>query len=185
MERLGISAVIIEDKTGLKKNSLFGNEVAQEQEDISSFCDKIRAGRAALVSNDFMIIARIESLILEQGMDDALLRAAAYVEAGVDGIMIHSRQKSPDEVFEFARIFRQSSPDVPLVCVPTSYNQVTETELAAAGFNLVIYANHLLRASYPAMEKVAREILTHGRSLEVDKDLISIKQILELIPGTK
>jgi phosphoenolpyruvate phosphomutase / 2-hydroxyethylphosphonate cytidylyltransferase len=185
MERLGISATIIEDKTGLKKNSLFGNEVVQEQEDIQAFCDKIEAGRAGLLSNDFMIIARIESLILERGMDDALTRAQAYAGAGVDGIMIHSRKKQADEVIEFARMFRQDFSDIPLVCVPTSYNQITEDELAAHGFNLVIYANHLLRASYPAMNKVAHTILQQGRSLEVDKDLISIKEILELIPGTR
>ncbi|MBT4519384.1 MAG: phosphoenolpyruvate phosphomutase, partial [Halieaceae bacterium] len=170
---------------GLKKNSLFGNEVVQEQEDIQAFCDKIEAGRAGLLSNDFMIIARIESLILERGMDDALTRAQAYAGAGVDGIMIHSRKKQADEVIEFARMFRQDFSDIPLVCVPTSYNQITEDELAAHGFNLVIYANHLLRASYPAMNKVAHTILQQGRSLEVDKDLISIKEILELIPGTR
>ena len=185
MERLGISAAIIEDKTGLKKNSLFGNEVSQTQENIESFCAKIRAGRANRVNSDFMVIARIESLILERGMDDAITRAKAYVDAGADGIMIHSRQKQPDEVFSFASIFRESYEHIPLVCVPTSYGQVTEDELAAHGFNIVIYANHLLRAAYPAMRKVALGILQDGRSSRVDKDLISIKEILELIPGTK
>lgn len=185
MERLGISATIIEDKAGLKKNSLFGNDVAQTQEDIGSFCDKIRAGRAARVNNDFMVIARIESLILDKGMNDAIKRAQAYAAAGVDGIMIHSRKKSPDEVFEFARLFKTDFPTLPLVCVPTSYNTVTEEILAERGFNLVIYANHLLRAAYPAMQHVAREILRHGRSSEVDKDLMGINEILELIPGTK
>jgi phosphoenolpyruvate phosphomutase / 2-hydroxyethylphosphonate cytidylyltransferase len=126
MERLGLSAVIIEDKTGLKKNSLFGNEVAQSQEDVESFSDKIRLGRKARVGDDFMVIARIESLILDKGMPDAIMRAQAYVNAGVDGIMIHSRKKEPDEVFEFARIFRNDFPNVPLVCVPTSYNKCTE-----------------------------------------------------------
>jgi phosphoenolpyruvate mutase len=185
MERLGISATIIEDKTGLKKNSLFGNDVAQNQDDIGSFCDKIRAGRAARVSDDFMVIARIESLILDKGMNDAIERAQAYAAAGVDGIMIHSRKKTPDEVFEFARLFKADFPTLPLVCVPTSYNTVTEDILAEHGFNVVIYANHLLRAAYPAMQHVAREILRNGRSLEVDKDLMGINEILELIPGTK
>lgn len=185
IERLGISSVIIEDKTGLKKNSLFGNDVAQTQEDIGLFCDKIRAGRASRISSDFMVIARIESLILDRGMDDAVMRAQAYVEAGVDGIMIHSRHKEPDEVFEFARIFRSEFPHIPLVCVPTSYNRVTEEELAARGFNVVIYANHLMRAAYPAMRRVAQEILRYGRSAEVDDQLISINEVLELIPGTK
>jgi len=185
MERLGISAVIIEDKTGLKKNSLFGNDVAQTQEDIETFSHKIRTARAARVSDDFMVIARIESLILDKGMDDALTRARAYVNAGVDGIMIHSRQKEPDEIFGFAEAFRTEFPYIPLVSVPTSYNQVTEDELAAHGFNIVIYANQLLRASYPAMRDVAKEILKSGRSAEVDGKIISIKEILELIPGTK
>jgi phosphoenolpyruvate phosphomutase len=185
MERLGISATIIEDKTGLKKNSLFGNDVAQSQDDIGSFCDKIRAGRAARVSDDFMVIARIESLILDKGMNDAIERAQAYAAAGVDGIMIHSRKKTPDEVFEFARLFKADFPTLPLVCVPTSYNTVTEEILAEHGFNVVIYANHLLRAAYPAMQHVAHEILRNGRSSEVDKDLMGINEILELIPGTK
>ena len=185
MERLGISATIIEDKTGLKKNSLFGNDVVQSQDDIPHFCEKIRAGRAARVSEDFMVIARIESLILERGMDDAIARAQAYVEAGADGIMIHSRRKTPDEVFEFARRFRQDFPSVPLVSVPTSYNSTTEEQLAEHGFNIVIYANHLLRAAYPAMEKVARQILENGRSAETDRDLMDINAILELIPGTR
>lgn len=185
MERLGISGVIIEDKKGLKKNSLFGNEVEQSQEDIEVFCDKIRTGRIARVGDDFFVIARIESLILEKGMKDAIQRAQAYVNAGADGIMIHSRNKSPDEVFEFARIFRSDFPTAPLVCVPTTYNTCTEDVLTAHGFNIVIYANHLLRAAYPAMQRVAHEILSNTRSAEVDANLISINEILELIPGTR
>ena len=185
MERLGISAVIIEDKQGLKKNSLLGNEVSQAQEDIGAFCDKIRIGRAARVSDDFMVFARIESLILDQGMSDAIKRAEAYVGAGADGIMIHSRKKNPEEIFEFARIFRAAFESVPLVCVPTSYNTVTEEQLAEHGFNIVIYANQLLRAAYPAMQRVAHEILRCGRSLEVDKQLMSINDILTVIPGTR
>ena len=185
MERLGVSAVIIEDKTGLKKNSLFGNDVEQTQEDMDIFSEKIRMGRAALVNSDFMIIARVESLILEKGMDDAINRARSYVKAGADGIMIHSREKEPDEVFEFARIFRIEFPHTPLVCVPTSYSQVTEDELSDHGFNMVIYANQMLRAAYPAMSRVAHSILQNSRSLEVDKDLISISEILKLIPGTE
>ena len=185
MERLGISAVIIEDKKGLKKNSLFGNDVTQNQEDIDEFCAKIRAGRASRVSEDFMIIARIESLILDKGMDDALYRARAYAGANVDGIMIHSRRNTPEEVYEFAKLFRQDFPTTPLVCVPTSYNMVTEDELAAHGFNVVIYANQLFRAAFPAMQRVANGILRYGRSSEVDSELMSIKEILELIPGTK
>lgn len=185
MERLGISAAIIEDKTGLKKNSLFGTEVEQSQDTIENFCEKIRVGRASRVSDDFMIIARIESLILEKGMSDAVDRAHAYVDSGVDGIMIHSRQKSPNEVFEFAKIFRGSHPSVPLVSVPSSYNTTTETELIDHGFDIVIYANHLMRAAFPAMQKVAKTILENERAYEAEKDLMSITEILELIPGTK
>lgn len=184
MERLGISAVIIEDKKGLKKNSLLGTDVVQDQENVELFCDKIRAGRASRVSGDFMVIARIESLILDKGMNDAVERAKAYVEAGADGIMIHSRKKGPDEVFEFASIFRSNFRSVPLVCVPTSYNTVTENQLAGQGFNIVIYANHMLRAAYPAMQRAANEILRNARSAEVDSYLMGIKEILELIPGT-
>ncbi len=185
MERIGISAAIIEDKKGLKKNSLFGNEVHQDQESIEAFCDKIRAGRAARVSEDFMIIARLESLILEKGLNDAIERAGAYARAGADAIMIHSRQSSSDEVFEFADIFRQEFPYLPLVSVPTSYNRTSEDELAERGFNIVIYANHLLRAAYPAMQKAALSILENGRSAEIDEDLMGISEILELIPGTR
>tara|TARA_B100000212_G_scaffold342100_1_gene327602 strand:- start:22534 stop:23868 length:1335 start_codon:yes stop_codon:yes gene_type:complete len=184
MERLGISAVIIEDKKGLKKNSLLGNDVLQMQEDIEFFVEKIKIATLSRLSNDFMIISRIESLILGRGMDDALKRANAYVDAGSDGIMIHSRKKSPDEIFEFSKLFRLEHPSVPLVCVPTSFNEVKEPELEQNGFNIVIYANHMLRASYPAMNEVAHQILRNQRSLESDNSLISIKEILDLIPGT-
>ena len=185
LERTGISAVIIEDKTGLKKNSLFGNEVAQTQDTIENFCNKIKIGKAAQVTDDFMIISRIESLILEAGMNDAVKRAKAYIEAGTDGIMIHSRQKEPDEVLEFCKILREYNENIPIIVVPTSYNQITAKELSEAGINVVIYANHMLRAAYPGMMNVAKSILDNDRSYEAEKDLLSIKEILELIPGTK
>jgi len=185
LERTGISAVIIEDKTGLKKNSLFGNDVAQTQDSIENFCQKIQTGKRAQVTDDFMIIARIESLILDKGMDDAIARANAYVVAGADGVMIHSRKKEPDEVLAFCEIFRKEHPNVPIVVVPTSYNQITAKELSEAGINVVIYANHMLRAAYPGMMRTAMSILEHDRSYEAEKDLLSIKEILELIPGTK
>jgi phosphoenolpyruvate phosphomutase / 2-hydroxyethylphosphonate cytidylyltransferase len=184
MERLGISAVIIEDKRGLKRNSLLGNEVAQTQDTIEEFSEKILAGRSARVGDDFMIFARVESLILDKGMNDALTRAAAYVAAGADGIMIHSRKKTAAEVQEFAEHFRKDFANTPLVCVPTSYHLTTENELADSGFNVVIYANHLLRAAYPAMHQAAMGILRHGRSFETDARLLSIDEILKLIPGT-
>lgn len=181
MERMGISAVIIEDKTGLKKNSLFGTEVEQTQDTIENFCEKIRAGKEALRSKDFMIIARIESLILEKGMEDALKRAFAYVEAGADGIMIHSRKKDPEEIFTFCDTFREKDRETPLVVVPTSFNQVTEEELASHGINIVIYANQLTRAAFPAMQSVASDILKYHRAKEVDDRLMPFKDVIRLI----
>lgn len=185
LERTGVSAVIIEDKTGLKKNSLFGTEVEQTQDSIENFCVKIKAGKKAQITDDFMIIARIESLILDKGMDDAIARAKAYIEAGSDGIMIHSRQKSPSEILEFCKILRAYNENIPIVVVPTSFNQITAKELSQAGVNIVIYANHMLRAAYPGMKNVAKSILENDRSLEAEEKLLSIKEILDLIPGTK
>lgn len=185
MSRLGVSAVIIEDKTGLKKNSLFGNEVEQLQEDIGLFCEKITKGKASQLNDDFMIIARIESLILEAGMQDALTRARAYIAAGADGIMIHSRKKDGIEIFEFARKFRDEFPYIPLVCVPTSYNHIAFDDLRDAGYNIIIYANHMLRASYNAMKKVAESVLVNGRTMEIENECLSIEGILELVPGTR
>lgn len=185
LERLGVSAVIIEDKTGLKKNSLFGNEVKQTQDSIESFCEKIRIGKESQITDDFMIIARIESLILEKGLDDALLRAKAYIDAGADGIMIHSRKKEPSEIFDFCTAYQRVENRKPLVVVPSSFNQVTEDELQSKGVNIVIYANQLLRAAYPAMRKVAESILINHRSLECDSSLMKISEILDLVPGTR
>lgn len=181
MERMGVSAVIIEDKTGLKKNSLFGTEVEQTQDSIENFTEKIRAGKRALRTEEFMIIARIESLILECGMEDALKRAFAYVEAGADGIMIHSRKKAPDEILEFCRKFRERDQKTPIVVVPTSFNSITEEELAAAGVNIVIYANQLTRSAFPAMQNTAIDILKNHRAMEVDDRLLPIKEIITLI----
>lgn len=185
LERSGISAVIIEDKIGLKKNSLFGTDVAQTQDSIESFCNKISIGKRARVTDDFMVIARIESLILKQGQEDALRRAEAYMEAGADGIMIHSNSKTPDEILEFSASFSRLDRRVPLIVVPSTYNTITENELVDAGVSVVIYANHLLRSAYPAMVETAKSILHHGRSSEADSRLMPIKEILELIPGGK
>lgn len=182
LERMGVSAVIIEDKTGLKKNSLFGTEVAQTQDTIENFCEKIMAGKKAQKSKEFMIIARIESLILEKGMEDALTRAFAYVKAGADGIMIHSRKKSPDEIFEFVEKFRSVDMLTPIVVVPTSFNSVTEKEFKEKGVNIVIYANQLTRSGFPAMQKTAQTILENHRAKEADDMCMSIKEILTLIP---
>lgn len=181
LERLGVSAVIIEDKTGLKKNSLFGTEVEQKQDSIENFCKKIAAGKRTQLSDDFMIIARCESLILEKGMDDALKRAYAYVEAGADGIMIHSRKKNPDEIFDFCDRFRKTDNKTPIVAVPSSYNIVTENDLADHGINIVIYANQLMRAAFPAMQNAAKSILTNHRAYEIDKELMPINDIITLI----
>ena len=181
LERMGVSAIIIEDKTGLKKNSLFGTEVQQTQDSIEHFCEKIKAGKKIQLTDSFMIIARIESLILEQGMDDALERAFAYVEAGADGIMIHSRKKDPAEILEFCDKFREKNSRTPIVVVPTSFNQITEGELAEHGVNIVIYANQLTRSAFPAMEQTARDILRYHRAKEVDDRLMPIKEIITLI----
>lgn len=182
LERMGVSAVIIEDKTGLKKNSLFGTEVEQTQDSIENFSAKIAAGKKAQKTKEFMIIARIESLILERGMEDALERAFAFTKAGADGIMIHSRKKSPDEIFEFVEKFRAVDKTTPIVVVPTSFNTVTEEEFAKRGVNIIIYANQLTRSGFPAMQKTAETILQNHRAKEADDMCMSIKEILTLIP---
>ena len=182
LERMGVSAVIIEDKTGLKKNSLFGTEVEQTQDDIGHFSEKIAAGKRAQKTKDFMIIARIESLILEKGMEDALARAKAFTAAGADGIMIHSRRKDPAEIFEFVEKFRTQDNTTPIVVVPTSFNTVTEDEFAKRGVNIVIYANQLTRSGFPAMQKAAETILANHRAKEADDMCMPIKEILTLIP---
>ncbi len=185
LERLGISAVIIEDKVGLKKNSLFGTDAIQTQDTIEGFCAKIRAGKQAQITDDFMIIARIESFIAGKGLEDAMQRALAYIEAGADGIMIHSKDKSGEDIKDFCHALRQHHTSIPIVVVPTTYNHITEDELSEWGVNVVIYANHMLRSSYPAMLNTAKSILVNGRSYEANQYCMSVKEILELIPGTK
>ncbi|QUA52456.1 phosphoenolpyruvate mutase [Aristaeella lactis] len=182
LERMGVSMVIIEDKTGLKKNSLFGTEVVQTQDTIENFCAKIRAGKKAQRTQEFMICARIESLILEQGMEDALTRAFAFVEAGADAIMIHSRKKDPSEIQEFIEKFRAKDSTTPIVLVPTSFNSVTEEEWKERGANIIIYANQLMRAEVPAMQKAAEIILKNHRAEECDEMLMPFKEIIRLIP---
>lgn len=182
LERFGVSGVVIEDKIGLKRNSLFGTDVAQTQADIPEFCEKIQIGNRAKITQDFMIFARIESLILGRGMADALERARAYIDAGADGIMIHSREKTVDEIAEFCAEYAKFNRRVPLVAVPTSYNDIYEEQLADMGVNVVIHANQLLRSAYPAMMNTACSILENGRSKEVDQALLSIKEVLSLIP---
>jgi len=185
LEREGVSAVIIEDKVGLKKNSLFGTDVKQKQDTVENFSIKIRAGKQAQVTDDFMIIARIESLILKAGMEDALNRAKSYIKAGADGIMIHSKDKKPDEILGFCNYYQKFENKVPLVVVPSTYSVITEKELMEAGVRIVIYANQLLRSAYPAMLKTAQSILENGRAHEVEKYCMPIKDILTLIPGGK
>ena len=181
LERIGVSAVIIEDKTGFKRNSLFGNEVAQTQDSIENFCAKLSAGKKAKKTKDFMIIARIESLILDKGIDDALKRAFEYINAGADAIVIHSRKKDPAEIFEFCDKFRAKNTITPIVVIPTTFNTVTEEEFEQRGVNIVIYANHLTRSGFPAMQKVAETILTNHRAKEADDLCMPIKEILTLI----
>lgn len=182
LERMGVSMIIIEDKTGLKQNSLFGTEVEQTQDTVAHMAAKIAAGKKAQKTKDFMICARIESLILEQGMEDALLRADAYVRAGADAIMIHSRKKDPDEVFVFLEKFRCRNRTTPVVVVPTAFASVTEEQLRERGANVVIYANQLTRAGFPAMQKAARTILKNHRAKECDAMCMPIREILTLIP---
>ena len=183
LERLGVSMVIIEDKTGLKKNSLFGTEVVQTQDSIENFCAKIKAGKKAQRTKEFMICARIESLILEQGMEDALTRAFAFSEAGADAIMIHSRKKDPSEIQEFIEKFREKDKTTPIVLVPTSFNSITEEEWKERGANIIIYANQLMRAEVPAMQRAAETILEHHRAEECDAMLMPFKDIIRLIPA--
>lgn len=185
LERLGVSAVIIEDKVGLKKNSLFGTDALQTQDSIEGFCEKIRTGKQAQITSDFMIIARIESFIAGKSLEDALERALAYIEAGADGIMIHSKDKSGEDIRMFCQELRKHHSNVPIVVVPTTYNHIHESELMSWGVNVVIYANHMLRSAYPAMVETAKSILLNGRSYEANDLCMPIKQILELIPGTK
>jgi phosphoenolpyruvate mutase len=185
VERAGVSAIVIEDKVGLKRNSLLGNDVEQNQASIAEFSEKIKVGKLAQLTNGFMIFARIESLVLDKSMEDAITRAESYVTAGADGIFISSKSKNSDEVIEFSQKFREMYPDVWLTLVPSTYSSVYEADLYNAGVDLVIYANHLLRASYPAMKRTALSILTNERSLEAESDgMLSIQEILKLIPGT-
>ena len=183
LERLGVSAIIIEDKIGDKRNSLFGTTIPQNQDSIENFCQKIQEGKKSQVTEDFMIIARVESLILQKGMDDALKRAEAYISAGADGIMIHSKEQDGKEIIEFCKKYQNFKTKMPLVVVPSTYAHMTESELQDLGVNVVIYANHLLRSAYPAMINVAESILKNRRSKEAAKKYcMSIKDIITLIP---
>lgn len=185
IERVGVSAVIIEDKKGLKKNSLLGTSVKQEQDSIKNFCKKIIIGNKACKTNDLMLFARVESLVLNKGVDDALKRAYSYLDAGASGIMIHSKENNPKKIFDFAKKFRRKIKiNIPLIVAPSTFSKVKEGDFIDNGFNLIIYANQLLRASYPSMLNVAQGILKYQRSYEQEKKIISIKEILKLIPGT-
>jgi phosphoenolpyruvate phosphomutase len=185
LERIGVGAIIIEDKVGLKKNSLFGNDVKQKQDSISNFCYKIRTAKRAQKTEDFLVIARIESLILENGMEDACQRAREYINSGADGIMIHSREKDGVEIVEFIEKFRKDDKDSILVVVPTSFNKIKFEKFQSLGVNVVIYANHMLRSAYPNMNRIASGILQNGRSFESEGSCMPVKEILNLIPGTK
>lgn len=182
LERLGISAAIIEDKVGPKRNSLFGSDVQQTQADPAMFGEKIAMAKAVQVTDDFMIIARIESLVLGVGVEDAVGRGRTYIDHGADGLMIHSSQRDPSGVFEVLAEFKGT---VPLVVVPSAFSDVAEAELEAGGANIVIYANHLLRAAYPAMVAVATSILEHGRAWEAEGLCLPISEVLTLIPGNR
>ncbi len=183
LERHGVSALIVEDKIGVKRNSLFGDAVKQTQDSVEDFSLKIQEGKRAQVTHEFMIIARIESLILKKGLEDALQRARAYIGAGADGIMIHSKEKDAGEVLAFCASYTKFLQRVPLIAVPSTYTHVTEQELQEAGVNIVIYANHLLRVAYPSMKKVAETILTYGRCQEAEEHCMPIQEVITLIPG--
>ena len=181
---LGVSAVIIEDKIGAKRNSLFGVEANQQQDKIEDFCKKINIGKQNQASGDFMIIARIESLILEKGISDSIERAKAYINAGADGVMIHSKEKTPDKIFKFCREYQKIEYKVPLVVAPSTYSSVKEKDLIKAGIRIVIYANQMLRSAYPAMLKTAETILKKGRALEANKNCLAIEELIKLIPNS-
>ena len=181
LERAGVSAIIMEDKTGLKKNSLFADQKNVKQDSISNFCKKIRKAKEASISDDFFVISRIESLILGKSVNDALKRAIAYCKAGTDCIMIHSKDKNPETIFQFAKKFMKTKYKRPLIAVPSTYSKTYERELIKNGFRIVIYANQLLRSSYFAMVKTARTILKYERASESEKNISSVKEILELI----
>lgn len=182
LERLGVSALVIEDKEGLKRNSLFGTDANQIQADPHEFGQKIFAAKKSQITEDFMVVARTESLVLKQGLEDALSRARIYVESGADAILIHSKSDEPTEVMEFSRTFSEEFPAVPIIAVPTMFNRATDEELAASGVRVLIYANHMLRAAYPNMRAVAESILIHGRTFEAEEFLEPISSILTLIP---
>lgn len=184
LERLGVGAVIIEDKIGTKRNSFFGTNINQSQDTIENFAEKINRGKKAQITDNFMIIARIESLILKKGIEDALKRAHAYIEAGADSIMIHSKEQTPEEVFKFCKEYKKFKYKVPIVAVPSTYCRVREKELMKAGIRIVIYANQLIRSAYPAMIKVAESILKEERALEADQSCLSIDEIIRLIPSS-
>lgn len=183
LERLGVSAIVIEDKTGLKRNSLLEEQSSQEQESIEAFCEKIRAGKKSAVTKDFMIIARIESLVLDRPLEEAVERAKAYIKAGVDGILIHSKSADASGILEFAKQYSKIENKVPLIAVPTTYNAMTWMQLQEAGFNMVVYANHLLRSAYPAMLATAQSVLTNKRTKEAEEKLIPLKELFGLIPA--
>ena len=181
LERLGVSAIMIEDKIGLKKNSLFKDQTGAEQDTIKDFCKKIELIKKTRSSKDFLIGARIESFILGKGLNDGLKRAKAYSEAGADIILIHSKEKNPKEIFSFSKIFNKTKHRKPLVSVPSTYSKTTESMLIKNGFKIVIYANHMLRAAYPAMENAARDILKNQRSFELESKISSVKEVINLI----
>lgn len=182
LERFGVSGAVIEDKVGLKRNSLYGTDVAQTQASTAEMAEKIGMGTRAKLTSAFMIIARIESLILSRGVEDALERARAYIDAGADGILIHSCKKTVDEVATFCEGYQRLGYRVPLVVAPSSFNATYESELEELGVDVVIYANHLLRSAYPAMQQTARSILRHGRTKEADGDILPIHDVLDIIP---
>jgi phosphoenolpyruvate mutase len=181
LEKIGVSALVLEDKKGLKINSLFQDQSKSFQESIIEFSKKIKVAVNSRISKDFMIIARIESLILGKSIKDALYRAEKYSAAGADAIVIHSKEKTPKEIFEFAKLFKKSKFYKPMIAIPSTYSKTYEKELIKHDFKIVIYANHLLRASYKAMHETAKKILINKRTFEIEKNITPINEIISLI----
>ena len=180
LERMGISAIVLEDKIGQKKNSLFDNQEDTTQDTIKNFSKKLKIASQSRISKELLIVARIESFILNKGLADALKRADAFSKAGADMILIHSKDKTPNQIFKFSKAFRKSRYFKPMICVPSSYSKTYEKDLSKNGFSIVIYANHLLRASYMIMKKTASDILQFHRSYETEKNIVSVKDILNI-----
>ena len=176
----GIAAVSIEDNLFPKKNSLMGAETKRELIPVDEQARRFRAAKDAQDSDDFVVIARVESLIAGEGVEMACRRADAYVDAGVDAILIHSRDKTLGEIEGFLGAWSGVG-KVPLVAVPTLFPTFTDTELRAKGFNLIILANQPMRAAVKAVEETLDTLARERRASAVDPDIASVEHLFELV----